>query len=60
MEQPFAPHPDPTAPVSFSDLDAIVHEVGATYPMLAYVAIADDQPEDEVLEPLIFAGLVSP
>jgi hypothetical protein len=60
MDQPFAPHPDRHSPVTFSDLEAIVHEVGATYPLLAYVAIADDEPEDSVLEPLIFAGLVSP
>jgi hypothetical protein len=60
MEQPFAPHPNPAAPLSFSDLEAMIHEVGSTYPHLTYVAIADTEEDDQVLEPLIFAGLVSP
>ena len=54
---------DPGTPdvhAALYDLDALVLEVGASYPLLAYVPTEDDEPEEEALEPLIFAGLVSP
>ena len=54
---------DPAAPdvhAALYDLDALVLEVGASYPLLSYVPTEEDEPEEEALEPLIFAGLVSP
>jgi hypothetical protein len=42
------------------DIDAMMAEVGATYPLMGYSAQADDQiGERESLDAVIFAGLIS-
>jgi hypothetical protein len=43
------------------DLDALIAEVGASYPLLGYV-VQPDEPydEDTALDPVIFAGLLRP
>jgi hypothetical protein len=55
--------PAPNAPSGYllPDLDALVHELGASYPMLAYLVHDDEAFEEErALDPVILAGLVHP
>jgi hypothetical protein len=43
------------------DLDALVAEMGAAFPLPGYVVQPDEwSGEDTALDPLIFAGLVAP
>jgi hypothetical protein len=60
--EPLAP-PAPNAPSGHPppDLDALIAEVGASYPLLGYV-LQPDEPydEDTPLDPVIFAGLLRP
>jgi len=55
--------PAPNAPSGYllPDLDALVAELGASYPLLGY-AVQTDEVYDEAtaLDPVIFAGLVNP
>jgi hypothetical protein len=55
--------PAPNAPSGYllADLDALLAEVGGSYPLLAYV-LQPDEPYDEAtaLDPVIFAGLLRP
>jgi hypothetical protein len=55
--------PAPNAPGGYllADLDALLAEVGASYPLLGYV-LQPDEPYDEAtaLDPVIFAGLLRP
>jgi hypothetical protein len=55
--------PAPNAPSGYllPDLDALVAEVGASYPLLGYV-VQTDEPYDEAtaLDPVIFAALLRP
>jgi hypothetical protein len=55
--------PAPNAPSGYllADLADLVLELGASYPLLAYVLQADE-PFDErtALDPIILAGLVHP
>ena len=55
--------PAPSAPSGYvlPDLDALIAEVGASYPLLGYV-VQSDEPYDEetALDPVIFAGLLRP
>jgi hypothetical protein len=69
MSAPAAVHPgtpaldtDPDdARAALADLDALVYEVGASYPLLAYVTNAEETYEDETaLDPIILAALVTP
>ena len=55
------PH-DPTvrSPGSHDSLDALVAEIGATYPLLAYTAQAGETDETEAVNAAILAGLVTP
>jgi hypothetical protein len=41
-------------------LDTQLAEIGATYPLMAYTAQADEDDETEALNAAILAGLVSP
>lgn len=43
------------------DPEALVHEVGASYPILGYVLEADEEAYEEgtLLDPAILAGLVN-
>jgi hypothetical protein len=41
-------------------LEALVTEIGATYPLMAYTAQADEADETEAVNAAILAGLVSP
>jgi hypothetical protein len=41
-------------------LDAMLSEIGATYPLMAYTSQADEEDETEALNAAILAGLVSP
>jgi len=45
----------------FPDIDAMMAEVGATYPLAGVAAGADDEDDDrrEALDAVILAGLVS-
>ena len=47
-----------------ASLYGVLDEVGASYPLLTYVADAPDEEaaydEETALDPLIFAGLVTP
>ena len=59
---PLAP-PAPNAPSGYvlTDLDALVAELGASYPLLGYVVAPDEAYDDDTaLDPLIFAGLLRP
>lgn len=42
------------------DLDALVTEIGATYPMLAQAAQVDEDGEAGAYDAMILAGLVTP
>jgi hypothetical protein len=41
-------------------LEALVMEIGATYPLMAYTAQADEADETEAMNAAILAGLVAP
>lgn len=47
-----------------ANLQGVIEEVGASYPLLVYLPDADQQPEEfdaqTSLDPLIFNGLVRP
>jgi hypothetical protein len=43
-----------------TDLDALVAEVGSSYPLLAYTAEADGATEQDAIDAMILAGLVKP
>jgi hypothetical protein len=51
---------EPGVSAALADLDGLVAEVGASYPLLAYTAAADEQEEHEALDAMILAGLVTP
>ena len=51
---------EPGPGTALADLDTLVAEVGATYPLLAYTAMEDGQDETSAMDSLILAGLVSP
>jgi hypothetical protein len=51
---------EPGAGAALADLDAIVAEVGITYPLMAYTATADERDENEAIDAMILAGMVSP
>jgi hypothetical protein len=48
------------SPGSRDPLEALVTEIGATYPLLAYTALAGEADETEAMNAAILAGLVSP
>lgn len=51
----------PSHGLGLPELDALVLEVGASYPLLAYVLQPEEDYDPETaLDPLILAGLVSP
>jgi hypothetical protein len=52
--------PEARSPGASADLDALVREVGTTYPLVAYTAQADEADETEAMNAAILAGLVSP
>jgi hypothetical protein len=55
--------PAPNAPSGYllPDLDALIAEVGASYPLLGYVVAPDEPYEEETaLDPVIFAALLRP
>jgi hypothetical protein len=55
--------PAPNAPSGYvlPDLADLVHEVGASYPLLGYAVQAEEEYEDETaLDAVIFAGLLHP
>ena len=51
---------EPRPGAALADLDTLVAEVGATYPLLAYTALEDGQDEANAIDSMILAGLVSP
>ncbi|HKG17906.1 MAG TPA: hypothetical protein VKA96_09490 [Solirubrobacteraceae bacterium] len=52
---------EPGPGAAMIDLDTLVTEVGASFPLLAYTAPdADDEDEAGALDSMILAGLVSP
>ena len=48
------------SPLASDPLDAMLTEIGATYPLMAYTSQADEKDETEALNAAILAGLVSP
>jgi hypothetical protein len=53
--------PEPVgAPSAPDPFDAMLSEIGATYPLMAYTTQADEKDETEALNAAILAGLVSP
>jgi hypothetical protein len=52
--------PPVESPSSHDPLDAMLTEIGATYPLMAYTSQADEEDETEALNAAILAGLVSP
>jgi hypothetical protein len=48
------------SPGSRDPLEAMVTEIGATYPLVAYTALAGEADETEAMNAAILAGLVSP
>jgi hypothetical protein len=50
----------PASAAALVDLDTLLAEVGATFPLLAYAAEADEEDESGVIDAMILAGLVSP
>jgi hypothetical protein len=56
-----APAQDAAPGPAIEDLYAVLDEVGASYPLLSYVADSDEQFDEETaLDPAIFGGLVHP
>ncbi|TML26559.1 MAG: hypothetical protein E6G30_08380 [Actinobacteria bacterium] len=51
---------EPGPGAALADLDAVVAEVGASYPLMAYAGDADPDQEAEAFDALILAGLVTP
>jgi hypothetical protein len=52
---------EPGPAAAMVDLDTLVAEVGASYPLLAYTTpTSDDEDETGVLDSMILAGLVTP
>jgi hypothetical protein len=51
---------EPGAGAVLADLDAVVAEVGASYPLMAYAGEADPDQEAEAFDALILSGLVRP
>jgi hypothetical protein len=52
---------EPGPGAAMVDLDTLVAEVGASFPLLAYTAPdADEEDEAGALDSMILAGLVSP
>jgi hypothetical protein len=45
---------------ALADLDSLVAEVGATYPSLAFTAESEEDRDENAVDGLILAGLVSP
>ena len=61
MTAPIAQHEfEPGAGAALADLDSVVAEVGASYPLMAYAGDADPDQEAEAFDALILAGLVTP
>jgi hypothetical protein len=48
------------SPSAHDPLDAMLNEIGATYPLMAYTSQAQEADETEALNAAILAGLVSP
>ena len=55
------PHADPTeSPMALMDLESMVVEIGATFPLMTYTSEADETDEREAVDAAILAGLVAP
>jgi hypothetical protein len=54
------PDPEQQSPAALVDLEAMVAEVGATFPLMAYTVQADETDEHEAMNAAILAGLVAP
>jgi hypothetical protein len=62
MEPTSVSRPDAETRPSSPDtgLESLVSEIGATYPLMAYTAQADEADETEAVNAAILAGLVTP
>jgi hypothetical protein len=62
MEPTSVSRPDAETRPSSPDtsLETLVSEIGATYPLMAYTAQADEADETEAVNAAILAGLVTP
>lgn len=54
------PDPEEQSPVALADLESMVAEVGATFPLMAYTVQAEESDEREAMNAAILAGLVAP
>ena len=54
------PHADPAeSPMPLMDLESMVVEIGATFPLMTYASEADESDEREAVDAAILAGLVA-
>jgi hypothetical protein len=51
---------EPGAGAVLADLDALVAEVGVSYPLMAYAGEADPEQDADAFDALILSGLVRP
>ena len=54
------PGTEDRAPARLGDLESMVAEVGATFPLMAYTAQAEEDDDAEAVNAAILAALVSP
>ena len=56
------PHADPDepSPTALMDLESMVVEIGATFPLMTYTSEADESDEREAVDAAILAGMVAP
>ena len=52
--------PEPTAAGALEDLHALLAEVGASSPLMAYAGETDGEDDAGTLDAMILAGLVAP
>ena len=53
--------PNEQSPIELADLESMVTEIGATFPLMAYTADADEEADErEAMDAAILVGLVSP
>ena len=56
------PHADPdeASLLPLMDLESMVVEIGATFPLMTYTSEADESDEREAVDAAILAGMVAP
>lgn len=52
--------PEDQSVTALADLESMVVEIGATFPLMAYTVQAEESDETEAMNAAILAGLVAP